>query len=76
MNHRLPRCLPWLALALLALLLSACGGGGGMDSLADTSDIAIVGTQAGASTFIAWLQLGGASIADIAGVGYTIAPKP
>ncbi len=76
MNHRVLSSLPWLALALLALLLSACGGGDATDSLADTSDIAVAGIQAGASTFIGWLRLGGASLADVAAVDYTIEPKP
>jgi hypothetical protein len=76
MDPRVRGSLPWLALASLALLLSACGGGDSPASFAATSDVSIAGTEPGSSDFIAWLRLSGTSVAEVAGVDYTIAPKP
>ncbi len=72
------------ALALLAL--SACGGGSStpLSTLnpADAtlqgvpSDIVAAGTLPGPSPFISFVQLSGKSIGTVAGVEFTIAPKP
>jgi hypothetical protein len=52
----------------MAVLLSACGSGNG--------GITVVGSQAGASPFISFVQLGGKDITGLASVEFRIAPKP
>jgi arylsulfate sulfotransferase len=76
--------------SLLALIaLSACGGGGSSTSLSLSAlspasatsqgvpaDVTAAATLPGPSPFISFVELYGKAIANVAGVEFTIAPKP
>jgi arylsulfate sulfotransferase len=64
-----------VAVAAIALILSACGDTS-TGTEAATSDLRIAGQQPGVTPFISSVQIVGTSIALLSSITFTIAPKP
>jgi arylsulfate sulfotransferase len=69
----------YLAVAMATIDLSGCGDGGNSSvhaTQALSSNIAIVGSAAGVSPFIGFVGLTGSGLENLAGIEFSIAPKP
>jgi arylsulfate sulfotransferase len=84
-RHACRRAGPAFALAaLVALVLAACGGSVSTSprtaapqlAQATSSTLAVAGNQPGASPFISFVTLSGAGVPGLAGIEFTIAPRP
>jgi hypothetical protein len=70
-SHPFARALAWVIAGSLGL--SGCGGGESADS---SDSLSFAGSEQGVTPFIHTVQLFGTRVKDLAGVRYTIAPKP